>query len=144
MTSADQPAGPFGALHHIGIAVRSFEPARATICALLGGAVADQGEDDILAARWLFIEAPGTVPIELVTPTHDDGPIARYLAKRGEGIHHVSFHTDADSLDASHDHVAGCGLAILGENRDHGGAEELFVHPRLTGGALLHSFRLPH
>jgi methylmalonyl-CoA/ethylmalonyl-CoA epimerase len=140
VTEPDQPAGPFGALHHIGIAVQSFEPALENICALLGGTVIDRGEDDILAAAWLFIEAPGTVPIELVTPTGDDGPIARYLTKRGEGIHHVSFL--ADSLDASHDHVTGCGLQIIGENRRHGGAEELFVHPRLTGGALLHSFRL--
>jgi len=137
---ADQ-VGPFGALHHIGIAVYDFEPARENICALLGGTVIDQGEDqDVLAAAWLFIQAPGSVPIELVTPT-GDGPIARYLAKRGEGIHHISFH--ADSLDASHEHASVCGLRIIGENRDHGGAEELFIHPRLMGGALLHSFRLP-
>jgi Glyoxalase/Bleomycin resistance protein/Dioxygenase superfamily len=136
---ADQ-VSPFGALHHIGIAVREFEPARGNICALLRGTVIDQGEDnDVLLAAWLFMEAPGSVPIELVMPT-GDGPIARYLARHGEGIHHISFQTG--SVDASHEHATACGFRIIGENRDHGGAEELFIHPRLTGGALLHSFRL--
>jgi methylmalonyl-CoA/ethylmalonyl-CoA epimerase len=132
------PAGPFGPLHHIGIVVEDFAMACRNIAGLVGGRVIDQGEDGPLAARWIWIASPGSPIIELVTPT-GDGPIAAYLARNGAGLHHLSYL--ATSLDASIEHARGCGLGIVGENRDHSGYEEFFVDPAATSGALFHSFR---
>jgi methylmalonyl-CoA/ethylmalonyl-CoA epimerase len=132
------PSVPFGRLHHIGIVVKELEPTRSTIRELLQGCVVDEGEDQPLGARWLWIESPGNPIIELVTAS-GDGPIADYLARHGEGLHHVSFQTG--SLDESLAHVHRCGFGVVGENRDHSGYEEFFVAPAVTGRALFHSFR---
>lgn len=128
----------FGPLHHVGIVVESFTPARENICKLLGGTVVDEGGDEELQSDWLWIESPGNPVIELLTAT-GPGPIADYLDRRGPGIHHLSHRPE--SLDGSLRHVRGCGLPAIGENRDHAGYEEFFVHPSATGGALFHSFR---
>jgi methylmalonyl-CoA/ethylmalonyl-CoA epimerase len=129
---------PFGTLHHVGIVVADMEPASTNLEALLEGRVVDEGHDEPLGARWRWIVSPGNPVVELVTAT-GDGPIADYLAKRGEGLHHLSFLPA--SLDAALEHTHRCGLGVIGENRDHSGYEEFFVTPALTGRALLHAFR---
>jgi methylmalonyl-CoA/ethylmalonyl-CoA epimerase len=118
--------------------VREFEPARANITALLHGSVTSEGFDEKLAAQWIWIESPGNPIIELVAPT-DDGPVASWIEKRGEGLHHLSFMPD--SLDASLGHARDCGLHVIGEDRAHSGYEEFMVTPADTGNALFHSFR---
>jgi methylmalonyl-CoA/ethylmalonyl-CoA epimerase len=128
----------FGRLHHVGIVVRELETASTNIQALVEGWVSDGGHDEPLGARWLWIESPGNPIIEVVTAV-GDGPIADYLARHGEGLHHLSFATE--SLDAALDHVRRCGFSVIGEDRDHSGYEEFFVPPALTGRALFHSFR---
>lgn len=138
-TAAGRPqSGPFGPLHHIGIVVKQLEPARSAIRELLQGRVVDEGEDQPLGAQWLWIESPGNPIIELVTAS-GQGPIAEYLERHGEGLHHLSFQTV--SLDESLAHVHRCGFGVVGESRDHSGYEEFFVSPALTGRALFHSFR---
>lgn len=129
---------PFGQLHHIGIAVAELEPATRNLTKLLAGEVTEHGSDASFGATWVWIESSGNPVIELLAPV-GDGPIADWVTRRGEGLHHVSFLTDA--LDESLGHADRCGLAVIGENRDHGGYEEFFVAPSLTGRALFHSFR---
>jgi methylmalonyl-CoA/ethylmalonyl-CoA epimerase len=130
--------GPFGALHHIGILVEDLDAASTNIQALLDGELVEGGVDEQLSARWQFIAVAGSPLIEVLTPA-GDGPIADYFSKHGPGVHHLSF--EPASLDASLEHTRRCGLDIVGENRDHSGHEEFFVQPKLTGGALFHSFR---
>jgi methylmalonyl-CoA/ethylmalonyl-CoA epimerase len=128
----------FGQLHHIGIVVREFEPARSNILGLLQGSVIDQGTDERLAAQWVWIDSRRNPIVELVAPA-GDGPIAAWLERRGEGLHHLSFMPE--SLDGSMSHARDCGLQLMGEDRDHGGFEEFFIAPGETGHALFHSFR---
>jgi len=135
--SAAEAVGPFGALHHIGIAANELDATVENICALVDGRVTDRGVEESLGMEWVWIEAPGMPIFEVVTAT-GEGPIADYLARHGQGLHHLSF--KPTGIDASLDHVRQCGLGIIGENHDHSGFEEFFVDPKLTGGALLHSF----
>ncbi len=131
-------AGAFGYFHHIGIAVPDIAEPAASICALLDGRVIDSGGDDKLAVSWVWIKALGSPIIELLMPTDDAGPIARHIRERGPGLHHLSFRPR--SLDDALSHVRKCSLPIIGENRDHDGHAEFFVHPECTGGALFHTF----
>lgn len=130
--------GAFGALHHIGIVVPDLDVVSSNIEHLLEGRVIEEGADEALAGRFQWIESAGNPIIELVAPT-GDGPIADDLVRRGQGLHHLSFWPA--SFDASLGHVRACGFEILGEDHDHAGHEEFFVHPSRTGGALMHSFR---
>ncbi len=130
--------GPFGALHHVGIIVEDLDAVCDRLTTLLNGHVADEGVDDPLGARWLWIESVGSPIVELVAPI-GNGPIAEYFARRGEGLHHLSFLSA--SLEDSLAHVHRCGLGAIGENRNHSGYEEFFVDPSATGRALFHCFR---
>lgn len=132
-------AGPFGALHHIGIAVSDLQPVADRLVALLAGEIVDRGEDAELAASWLWIAAPGSPIIELIAPKSDEGAIARFLRNRSQGLHHVSF--SPVNSDAAKAHTRSCGLEIFGESAHHDQYAELFVSPALSGGALLRGIR---
>jgi Glyoxalase/Bleomycin resistance protein/Dioxygenase superfamily len=132
-------AGPFGGLHHIGIATWRPGPAEERICALVGGRVVAAGTDDVVAISWSWIEAPGCPILELVSPTGDDGPVARFLRRHGPGLHHLSFRPA--SVEAARSHVRNCSLGVIGEHVEANGYEQLFVDPGQTAGALFHAFR---
>lgn len=77
------------------------------------------------------------VRIELTAPTHDASPIAAFLAKRGEGIHHVAFRTDAISDDLKS--LSSQGIQLI-NNEPRNGAHDMliaFLHPKSTGGVLM-------
>jgi methylmalonyl-CoA/ethylmalonyl-CoA epimerase len=130
--------GPFGSLHHIGIATRLPEPAAQRICALLGGTIVASGADDQFAIEWIWIEAPGCPILELVSPTADDGPVARYLERHGPGLHHLSF--SPATVEEARSHVRSCSLGLVGEHSPSNGYEQVFVDPDDTAGALFHAF----
>ena len=77
-------------IHHLGIAVSDLEAA-AQQYALLIGATIDHGHDsEALGTRALALRTPEGPMIELVAPYADDTPVGRFIAKRGEGMHHVA------------------------------------------------------
>ena len=78
----------------------------------------------------------GDAHIELVQPTTDDSGVARYLAKRGPGLHHLCL--EVPDLDAKLDQLrqAGCELINDAPRQNHE-RRYAFVHPRSTGGVLL-------
>ena len=82
----------FGHLHHIGIVVNELEPASRNITALLEARVSDRGVDEPLGASWIWVESPRNPVIELRAPTRD-GAIADWLARRGQGLHHLIMQT---------------------------------------------------
>jgi methylmalonyl-CoA epimerase len=123
------------ALDHIGIAVRSIDE-RLAVYRALGLEVAGREEVPSEKVRVAFLPLAGT-RIELLEPTAEDSPIAGFIAKRGEGIHHLSI--EVVDIRAAMARARAAGLAVLSEEPQQGadGAQVCFVHPRSTGGVLI-------
>jgi methylmalonyl-CoA/ethylmalonyl-CoA epimerase len=122
-------------LHHIGIAVRSLDERREVYEAL---GLAVEGEETVAAqkVRVAFLPVEGS-RIELLEPTAPDSPIAGFIEKRGEGLHHLCFEV-ADIAAAMHD-LRVRGFTPLTSEPQAGahGARVCFVHPKSTGGVLI-------
>jgi methylmalonyl-CoA/ethylmalonyl-CoA epimerase len=126
-------------LAHIGLAVPNIDEVRATYVAAFGGSF--EGEEIVAdqRVRVCFLrlgEGPAAVRIELLEPTDEASPVAKFLAKRGAGLHHVAYEV-ADvraALAAAHD----AGLQLIDQlpRRGAHGAEIAFLHPKSTGGLL--------
>ncbi len=123
-------------LDHLGVAVRRIEERLALYRDVLGlelrGIERVEGE----GARVAMLPA-GRTRIELVEPTTDGTTLARFLEKRGEGIHHLCF--EVDDLEATLDRFRRAGLEIAGAAGRPGaeGSRIAFIHPRSTGGVLI-------
>jgi len=123
-------------LDHLGIAVDAPEPVTALFETLLGAApykretVARQG------VRTHFI-ATETAKLELLESVDDASPIARFLERRGEGLHHVAF--AVNDLDATMAHCRTHGFTPLSETPQPGadGKQIFFLHPKDTHGLLV-------
>jgi methylmalonyl-CoA/ethylmalonyl-CoA epimerase len=122
-------------VEHIGIAVRSLSEALAVYEKLLGHpcyAVEEVPEQQV---RTAFFRV-GQTKIELLESTSPEGPIARFIEKRGEGIHHIAY--GVDDVQVSLDELSSNGLELI-DAQPRSGAEGLqiaFLHPRSTLGVL--------
>jgi methylmalonyl-CoA/ethylmalonyl-CoA epimerase len=122
-------------IDHIGIAVRSIAEARGT-WERLGLRVAEIEEVPSEQVRVAMIPC-GDTRIELLEPTSPDSPIARFLERRGPGIHHLCLRS-GDVLAADRElRDAGVELVRDAPGPGAGGALVQFVHPRSGGGVLL-------
>ncbi len=123
-------------IDHIGIAVRSIDEKMPLYRDVLG--LEFEGTDVVeeQGVRVAFFRI-GESMIELLEPTNEDGPIAKFLARNGEGIHHVALAT-GDIVEAREVAAAG-GLRLLSDAPLDGAHGKLisFVHPKDTGGVLL-------
>ncbi len=122
-------------LDHLGIAVRSIAQAR-KLYESLGLAVVQEETVEHEHVRTAMIPA-GEARIELVEPTRPDSPVARFLAKRGEGLHHIALHVD--DISAALETLKGQGARLISEEIQIGAGGHLyfFVHPASAGGVLL-------
>jgi methylmalonyl-CoA epimerase len=123
-------------LDHVGIAVRSLAEAIPAFEAALG---VTASEEEVVAdqkVRVVFMKT-GEPAIELLEPTSPDGPIGKFLDKRGEGIHHLSF--DVPDLEAALARCKAAGLTLIDEHPRKGaaGKQIAFLHPRSTSGVLI-------
>lgn len=123
------------ALDHIGIAVHSVDDAVPRYVDGLGLKLDSVEEVPTERVRVAVLLA-GSTRIELLEPTADDSPIARFLAKRGPGIHHLAFRT-SDTAEQIRI-LAERGAPLLDEAPRPGahGTEVAFVHPKFLGGVL--------
>ena len=127
-----------GPIHHVAIVVHSIEASLPRYRALFGLAPAD--EPIVFASqrvRLCFLET-GSEPaarIELVEPIDSDSGVARFLATRGEGLHHVCFATD--DLPATLEALAAAEAEMI-DRKPRPGAHGTvaFVHPRTLDGVL--------
>lgn len=121
---------------HIGIAVDSLEARLSFWAEALGLSVAAIETVESEQVKVAFLTA-GTLRIELLEPTSEDSPIAKHLARRGPGVHHVTF--EVDDLDAALAALARAGVEILGGGARAGaeGRRIAFLHPRAAGGVLV-------
>lgn len=134
-------------LNHLGIAVTSIAEARTFYESLLGAVYEGEevvAEQRVRTAFFRIGEGPGAVRIELLEPTSDDSPVAKFLAKRGPGLHHVAY--TVDDVQASLDEAERAGIRRIDSAPRRGahGAEIAFLHPQSTGGLLTELCRPAH
>jgi methylmalonyl-CoA/ethylmalonyl-CoA epimerase len=122
-------------IDHIGIAVKSLQESIPLFEKLLGSpcyAVEEVADQKVKTA---FFRVGGT-KIELLESTSPDGPIGKYVEKKGEGVHHLAFAVP-DVGEALRDMEA-AGIQLI-DRQPRAGAEGLriaFLHPRSTNGVL--------
>lgn len=124
-------------IHHLGIAVTDLEAA-AQQYALLIGATVDHGHDsEELGTRALAIRTPAGPMIELVAPYAEDTPVGRFIAKRGEGMHHIAY--EVADIDAECARLLAAGVEMIDEAPRAGlfGLQVAFIHPDALRGVLL-------
>jgi methylmalonyl-CoA epimerase len=123
------------ALDHLGIAVKSLASAKA-IYEKLGLAVSP--EETVSAENVRLVMVPvGDTRIELLESTSDDSAIAKFIAKRGEGLHHVCLRVP--DLGAAIERLNAGGVRLVSNEikTGAGGHRYVFVHPLSAGGVLL-------
>src|SRR6202171_4787650 len=118
---------------HIGIALEAIAESLPFFRDVLG--LKEVSLDDSDGARIVGFSA-GEPLVELLEPDDPDSPIARFVAKRGPGIHHICF--SVDDLDATLERCRAAGIQLIDERPRIGaeGKRIAFLHPRCTGGGL--------
>ena len=119
---------------HVGIAVPDIETALAFYRDVLG---LEPHPPEVADGATIVALPFGDSEVELLAPREADGPIARFLARRGPGIHHVCYRV-AD-LDAALAACRAAGYRLIDEvpRTGAGGRRIAFVHPKATAGILL-------
>ena len=123
-------------LDHIAIAVPDLEAAIRRFTDDLGLPLG--GQEDVPAAQTTTVFVPaGETRIELIHPLDGEGPVAKYLDKRGGGLHHLCFETD--DIDADMEMLRGKGYQFLTDAPTPGAHDTrvAFIHPRSCGGVLI-------
>ncbi|HNY01002.1 MAG TPA: methylmalonyl-CoA epimerase [Bacteroidales bacterium] len=123
-------------IEHLGIAVNSLEESIPYYENLLGSKCYNIEEVKDQRVRTAFFQV-GQTKIELLESTDPEGPIGKFLEKKGEGIHHVAF--AVENTDAALTEAGSMGLALI-DKVARKGAEGLnigFLHPKSTHGVLI-------
>ncbi|MGH9776932.1 MAG: methylmalonyl-CoA epimerase [Candidatus Acidiferrales bacterium] len=129
-------------LDHIGVAVRSLDQALKFFRDTLGLTL--KGIEDVPAEKVRVAMLPlGDTRIELLEATADDSAIARFIEKRGEGIHHIAI--EVSGLDAHLKRLEAAGVRILPGKGEYGasGHRYAFLHPAGCGGVLVELVETP-
>lgn len=126
---------PNSRIAHVGIAVEQIEASLAFYRDVLG--LAPHGAPEVRDGATIVSLPFGESEIELLEPLTPDGPIAKFLAKRGPGIHHICYRVD--DLDAALERCRANGYRLIDETPRVGAAGKriAFVHPKATTGILL-------
>jgi methylmalonyl-CoA/ethylmalonyl-CoA epimerase len=123
------------AIHHVGVAVSDLDAAVATYERLFGGRLEhrERVEDQGVEAASVRV---GESRVELLAALGDDTPVGRFLAKRGEGMHHIAY--EVADVEAALAHLAEQGVELIDERPRHGmfGLEVAFVDPESVHGVL--------
>lgn len=119
---------------HIGVAVHALDAVLPFYRDVLG--LADVPLDDADGARIAGLAA-GDSLVELLAPAADDSPIAKFIGRKGPGIHHICF--SVDDLDGTLAKAKAAGITLIDETPRIGaeGKRIAFLHPKSTGGVLI-------
>jgi len=123
-------------IEHIGIAVKNLDESIKFYEEILGLKcyAIEVVEDQKVKTAFFQI---GETKIELLESTHPDGPVAKFIEKRGEGIHHIAFKTN--DINSSLKELKEKNVRLIDEN-PRKGAEKLdigFIHPKSAHGVLI-------
>lgn len=123
-------------IEHIGIAVKNIDDANSIYEKLLG--TSSYKTEEVLSENVItsFFKC-GESKIELLQATNENSAIAKFIDKRGEGIHHIAF--DVDDIHAEMKRLRSEGFVLLNEQPKQGADNKLicFVHPKNTNGVLI-------
>lgn len=123
-------------IEHIGIAVHDLENSNELFSKLFGQAAYKTEEVASEGVKTSFFMC-GPNKIELLEATNEDSPIAKFLEKKGEGIHHIAF--DVEDIHAEIERLKLEGFTVLNETPKKGADNKLvaFLHPKTTNGVLI-------
>lgn len=123
-------------IDHLGIAVNSIDQAKSFWTDILG--LPHQGNETVTEQKVTTAFFPvGQSEVELLESTAADGPVAKYIEKRGEGIQHVAF--CVENIDEALAELKAKGVRLIDEKPriGAGGAKIAFLHPKATLGVLV-------
>ena len=127
-------------IHHVAIVVHDLDEALAFYRDALGLEVADRCQVPEEGVEIAFLPA-GEAEIELLQPLTEEGGVARFLEKRGEGLHHICLAVDdaPGGLDTAMGRLEEAGARVLSEEPQvgPGGTRYMFVHPQSAHGVLI-------
>jgi len=123
-------------IEHIGIAVNDMQTAGNIYEKLLNSSIYKVEDVPTEGVKTAFIQN-GPNKIELLKATSTDSPIAKFIAKRGEGIHHIAF--EVDDIVAEMKRLKNEGFVLLNDEAKLGADNKLvcFVHPKSANGVLI-------
>ena len=122
-------------INHIAIVVEDIDRALTVYRDALGLPLENLAEEPAEAVKVAYLPtAAGEV--ELIQPTTTDSGVAKYLAKKGEGLHHICL--EVDSIEDTTRQMTGQGMQVLGQVRtNRRGDKYIFVHPKSAHGVLI-------
>jgi methylmalonyl-CoA epimerase len=131
------------ALDHVGIAVHSLDESLPVFESITGGKGYGRERVESQGVEVVFLGA-GDGRLELLAPTRDDSAVAKFLAKRGPGMHHLCYRVD--DVAAELDRYRARGAQLIDERPRPGAAGHLvaFIHPKSTGGVLTELLQAAH
>lgn len=123
-------------IEHIGIAVKNIDESNDLFTKLFGEPNYKTEAVESEGVKTSFFKV-GMNKIELLEATKEDSPIAKFIDKKGEGIHHIAF--DVDDIKAEVKRLKGEGFIVLNEKPKRGADNKLvvFLHPKTTNGVLI-------
>ena len=123
-------------IEHIGIAVKDIESANKIYETLLNTKVYKEEEVKSEGVKTSFLKV-GESKIELLEASNDESPIAKFIAKKGEGIHHIAY--DVDDIEKEMKRLKEEGFQLLNERPKVGADNKLvcFIHPKSANGVLI-------
>ena len=123
-------------IEHIGIAVKNIDESNDLFTKLFGKKHYKTEEVASEGVKTSFFKI-GKNKIELLEATNSDSPIAKFIEKKGEGIHHIAF--DVDNIEAEIKRLKEEGFIVLNEVPKKGADNKLvaFLHPKATNGVLI-------
>lgn len=129
------------ALDHTAIAVRNIEAALVLYRDLLGGTLCEYDEVPAAGFRSLALRYPNGNQFELLAPIGETGFVQDFLARRGEGVHHVTFLVR--DLRAAVQQARAAGLRVVDENYDDPVWLQAFISPRSAHGTVVQLAQTP-
>ncbi|GGE05500.1 methylmalonyl-CoA epimerase [Psychroflexus salis] len=123
-------------IEHIGIAVKDLAKASKTYQTLLNTEAYKEEQVESEGVSTLFFRT-GESKIELLSATHSNSPIAKFIEKRGEGIHHIAF--AVDNIETEIKRLQAEGFQLLNQKPKTGADNKLiaFLHPKSSNGVLV-------
>jgi methylmalonyl-CoA/ethylmalonyl-CoA epimerase len=123
-------------IEHIGIAVKDLNASNKLYKKLLGSAHYKIEDVTSEGVKTSFFKV-GESKIELLQATTTDSPIAKFIEKRGEGVHHLAF--EVDDIEAEIERLKNDGFEMIHHNPKQGADNKkiVFLHPKSSGGVLV-------